>query len=313
MNINPAEMLTSPDCDLMRYMRKSVYGLLFAGIVVLSAGWTNALANTSFDGISLHSSYMESGVFKLTNGVYQEQVVPGAASYLTIRVTDKTVVGKLDNRGVALLILSIDPGGSGTFYELKVLSDEDGNRQEIVSRFLGDRIKIEELAITDNFISIAWRGRAAGEPMTGTGLLTRKTFLLQGWNLQEISSVSERVEERKNDCADNIALTDRLWTWKKSEYNNDTSAEPPETQSYTLKLLPDGNVAAKVDCNRGGGVYRVDGNKLSIDITHTTRAYCADSLDSVFLKDVQEISSYFFRDDTLYLELKYDSGVIFFE
>ena len=216
-------MLTYPNYDMMRYMRKTVYSLLFSAFFVLFAGWTEALANTSFDEIPLHSSRVKSGFFQLTNGVYQEPASPGSASLLTIRLTER------------------------------------------------DR------------------------------------------NLQEVSCVNEQVADQKNDRTDSLVLLDRLWTWKKSVYNNDTSAEPPKTQSYTLRLLPDGTVAAQVDCNRGGGIYRVDGNKLTIEITHTTRAFCADSLDSVFLRDVQGISSYFFRDDTLYFELKYDSGVMFFQ
>ena len=96
-------------------------------------------------------------------------------------------------------------------------------------------------------------------------------------------------------------------------YNNDTKVLPPNPDHYTLKLLPDGKVNIRADCNRGGGVYTLDGRKISIEITHTTRAACPPgSLEGRYIRDLNAAAIYFMKDDALYIDLKYDTGTMKF-
>ncbi len=45
----------------------------------------------------------------------------------------------------------------------------------------------------------------------------------------------------------------------------------------------------------------------------STRMACApDSLDTVFMRDLQRVVSFFLRNGRLYLELPYDSGTLKF-
>ena len=108
-------------------------------------------------------------------------------------------------------------------------------------------------------------------------------------------------------------LIGTTWKWQQTLYNNDTKAVPLNPEHYTLKLLPDGRINIRADCNRGGGVYILDGRKISIEVTHTTRAACPPgSLEQVYIRDLNAAAIYFMMDDALYIDLKYDTGTLKF-
>jgi heat shock protein HslJ len=111
----------------------------------------------------------------------------------------------------------------------------------------------------------------------------------------------------------NPILIGSEWKWQQSIYSNDTKAVPPNPGNYTLKLLPDGKVSIRADCNLGGGVYRLDESKISIEITHTTRAACPpESLEQNYIRDLNAAAIYFFKADVLYIDLKHDTGTMKF-
>jgi len=104
-----------------------------------------------------------------------------------------------------------------------------------------------------------------------------------------------------------------LWKWQQTLYNNDTKAVPHTPENYTLKLFPDGKVSIRVDCNVGGGIYRLDGSGISIEITHTTRAACPPgSLEQTYIRDLNAAAVYFMKGDSMYIDLKYDTGTMKF-
>jgi len=103
------------------------------------------------------------------------------------------------------------------------------------------------------------------------------------------------------------------WFWLQSQYNNDTQNSPPKMDRYTLTLQPDGKVNIRADCNRGGGTYALDGNKIAITITHTTRAACIpDSLEQSFIRDLNGVAGWFLKDGDLYMDIKHDTGTMKF-
>jgi heat shock protein HslJ len=76
-----------------------------------------------------------------------------------------------------------------------------------------------------------------------------------------------------------------------------------------LKLLPDGKVNIRADCNLGGGVYKLRGNEISIQITHTTRAACPpESLEQSYIQDLNTAGRYHVEDEFLYIGLKNETG-----
>jgi len=112
---------------------------------------------------------------------------------------------------------------------------------------------------------------------------------------------------------DAAGIVDVEWKWVASRYSNNTEARPADPARYRLRLQPDGTLRARVDCNQGGGVYRVSGRSIVIEVTHSTMAACEPgSLDRAFLRDLGSAAIYFMREGSLYLDLKYDTGTMEF-
>lgn len=104
-----------------------------------------------------------------------------------------------------------------------------------------------------------------------------------------------------------------VWKWQGTRYNDDTKAEPPESDRYTILLMPEGHLSVQIDCNAGGGHYTLDGSALTLKVTHTTMAACPPgSLADRFMKDLAAARIAFLRDGDLYLDLMYDSGTMKF-
>ena len=103
------------------------------------------------------------------------------------------------------------------------------------------------------------------------------------------------------------------WRWDRTIYNNDTRTAPSGNEKYTLELLPDGRVSIRADCNLGGGNYDLNGSRISIEITHTTMAACPEgSLEKPYIRDLNSAAVFFIKGESLYLDLKYDTGTMHF-
>ena len=109
-------------------------------------------------------------------------------------------------------------------------------------------------------------------------------------------------------------FTGVVWKWQQTRYNNDQQSVPDDPSGFTVTFNTDGTLNIRADCNRVGGTYLLEGKKLAIDLTHSTRAMCPpDSLDEAFKKDLGAAVIYFFKDGFLYLDLKYDTGTMKFD
>jgi heat shock protein HslJ len=104
----------------------------------------------------------------------------------------------------------------------------------------------------------------------------------------------------------------KTWQWVSTvtPVEKITVAAP---ERYTILLQEDGNVRARFDCNKGGGKFTLSGGKLSFGPLISTRMACPpDTQDALFMRDLQRVSSFFVKNDELYLELPMDSGTMRF-
>lgn len=108
------------------------------------------------------------------------------------------------------------------------------------------------------------------------------------------------------------AIMNRTWQWEATTTPVDTIAvAAPER--YTLRLGPDGRAQIRFDCNRGVGAFEITPGSLSFGPLMSTRMACPpDSQDSVFMRDLQRVVSFFTSEGRLYLELLDDSGTMRF-
>ena len=112
---------------------------------------------------------------------------------------------------------------------------------------------------------------------------------------------------------ESIEIMDMEWKWQHTLYNNDTKTIPNDPSRYTITFEPGGKFNIRADCNRGGGNFSVEGNRIAIQAPYTTRAMCPpDSLEKEFLKSLSAARIYFLHEGDLYLDLKYDTGTMKF-
>jgi heat shock protein HslJ len=281
--------------------------LLLTVLLHLGCGLTSTenLPDINFDKIVFLSSRTQSGNVQLVNGEYHGPAGPGSAAETLVKLTDARAFGKLGGKEAGAVILSTDPGGSGTFYDLALLIKGPQGWINQDSTFLGDRIKIHSLTVADEAIVVDLTTQGPGDPMCCPTLRVVQRFVLRE---NRLVKASEEVRGEADQMLIGI-----VWKWQQSLYNNDTKAVPTNPGNYTLKLLPDGKVSIRADCNLGGGVYRLDGSKVSIEITHTTRAACPpESLEQKYIRDLNAAAIYFFKADVLYIDLNYDTGTMKF-
>ena len=106
-------------------------------------------------------------------------------------------------------------------------------------------------------------------------------------------------------------ITGVVWKWHQTLYNNDQKSVPPDPSHYTVTFNPNGTLNIRADCNRGGGTFSTEGKRISIEVTHTTRAMCPpESLEQTFIKDLDASNIFFFSDGNLYIDLKYHKGTM---
>jgi heat shock protein HslJ len=91
---------------------------------------------------------------------------------------------------------------------------------------------------------------------------------------------------------------------------------PAMCDSFTMAFGKDGQVAAKLDCNRGTGPWRAEpaagssSGSITIGPLATTRMMCPpDPVGDRLARDVDTLRSYRLQDGRLYLMLPADAGV----
>ena len=255
--------------------------------------------------LTYQSSWVQSGSVTLSDGEYREATAPGAASEVVVRLTDKQAVGAVGGQLVGAAVLVSDPGGSGTFYDLALLGFGPEGWENVDTELLGDRIEVHSVAIADDRIVLELTTHAPGDPMCCPTRQETRRFAVDGGRLRLVSE--------EGPAAAPETIVGIVWKWQETLFNDDTRTAPPQPEHYTLTLQRDGNIAVRADCNRGGGVYLVDGSQISIEVTHTTRAMCPpESLDTVFLRDLNRAAIFVLEAGHLYIDLEYHTGTMKF-
>jgi heat shock protein HslJ len=250
------------------------------------------------------SEWTQSGVAPLVNGEYREQAAPGSATETIVLLSPWIAFGELNGEPAAAAILITDPGGSGTFYDLAVVVERDGQPVNVASTPLGDRVQINSLSIENNQIVVDMITHGADDPMCCPTQQVVRTYELRGEDLVDTSS------HEGEGGSDVVGV---VWKWEKLEESNDNTVVVDDPDRYNLEFLADGQLRLKADCNNGNGTYEVAGNQITINVMAVTMAMCPpDSLSDQYLKDLGEVVSYLIQDGKLALALKYDSGIMTF-
>lgn len=171
--------------------------LLFIGCVISFGGAKTHEAKivpaTASD--PLNAIYIVEGQeIRLVEGRSEIESAPGSASKVITSVFGKPVYGNIDGEGDAdaALILTYDPGGSGTFYYVAVALNANGFYLGTRAILLGDRVVPQNISVRNGVIVVNYANRAIGEPMaTPPSVATSKYLVLERNVLKEIPSPTE--------------------------------------------------------------------------------------------------------------------------
>lgn len=137
--------------------------------------------NTVLANMTYQSEYTQDGTATLVDGVYAEPAAPGSASSTTVTLLPQyTAVGELNGQPAAAVILATDPGGSGTFVDLAVVTDVDGVPTNVATTNLGDRVEVQSVTIANNQIAVDMLTAGPDDPMCCPSQEVVQTYELQG-------------------------------------------------------------------------------------------------------------------------------------
>lgn len=154
-------------------MRKSlliaisvIVAALAVGVVtiVFRAGHTAKAPQSPADNLAVT---IDNQTFTLVDGLAEQPAAPGSAAKNILRVVGEPVSGDVsaDGKPHTALLLSNDPGGSGTFYYAVLAVDDGGTWKATNALPLGDRIKPEGIEFTGGRFVYRFLERTPGQPM----------------------------------------------------------------------------------------------------------------------------------------------------
>jgi heat shock protein HslJ len=276
-----------------------------------------SLTQEALENAIYQSEWPADGLAQLSGGEYREPIVEGSATELVILLHD-TVFGDLDGDGApdAAVILITNPGGSGTFYELAAVLNQNGEPQHIASASLGDRAQIRAFSIQAGQITVEMVTHGPDDPLCCPTQIVRNTYALQGDALVELESqVLGVVEENKGALPPELLGVTWRW-WGLVEIEPASQSLVPHPENYSLLLQPDGSLSIQADCNMASGSYNSapEGKVLSIALGPATMAFCGEeSLDQQFLDLFNSVNGYDIEDGRLVLNLQDGAGKLIFD
>ena len=154
---------------------------MFRSIIVLLAAGLTACGvmqaeDATYRGILDEPVTLDNGHFR------GEAYVAGGASAPNVLLLDKPRArGDLngDGRDEIAVLLAADLGGSGTFIYLAVLEQRGGQLVNLTTRLLGDRVRVDSLAIDSGRIEAAMREFGPDDPMCCPSQVGRHRWALQ--------------------------------------------------------------------------------------------------------------------------------------
>ena len=105
------------------------------------------------------------------------------------------------------------------------------------------------------------------------------------------------------------------WQLVKFQGGDEKTLVPDDRAKYTIQFNADNSVSARIDCNRGRGIWKSPGlNQLQLGPLALTRAMCPPgSLHDQLVKHWEYVRSYLIKDGHLFLSLMADGGIYEFE
>jgi heat shock protein HslJ len=268
-----------------------------------TTAWAEGELRESLRNMTYPSEWTRSGQAPLVGGIYTEPAAPDSAANIVIRLTDSVAIGRIGDQTMAALVIVTDPGGSGVFFDLYLMRQRE-NRWSIVDRArLGDRIRVNRIEIERGLMEIDLTAHSPGDGTCCPTERKRVHYALQGERLVNVTAPAENTPS---------PIEGPVWAWQYTLRVDGSRTTPTESEHYTLRLGPDGQLDVRADCNRAGGRYKLDGASLMLSVTHSTMAACPpESLDRQFLADIAAVIEWHVEGTRLRMNLTGGGTMVF--
>lgn len=249
--------------------------------------------------------YTESGEAALQDGEYREPVVEGSSAEAIILLTDHVACTELeDGTRAAVGVLVSSTGGSGVFYDLALVVEQEGEAVNVATTMIGDRIRVTHLEFEGDEVIVEMITQGEDEPMCCPTEWARVSFGVVNGELLPISYETLGNVEAPE-------LIGIAWKWSEFQEMNDDLTVVDDPDNYTTTFKPDDSISIQADCNAGGGNYQASEGSISIQIMTMTMAACdADSRSEEFVDLLNQAVSYIIEGGYLYLSLPMDGGIL---
>jgi hypothetical protein len=147
-----------------------------------------ALSVEALKNAEYRSEYAREGRARLVNGVHVEKESPNSETALRMSLGDTMATGDLNGDGVAdaAVVLVSDPGGSGTFYELAAILNQDGKPNHVASALLGDRVRILAMTTKEGQVTVRMVTQGPNDPMGNPTLEVTYRYKLKDGKLVRV-------------------------------------------------------------------------------------------------------------------------------
>jgi len=150
------------NCCCVEVLKKSVVGL-FAGLLVLLGGCQSPSKKedtTKLKNMTLQIKDLSDKPVKLVDGVFK-------GDHLSVYVVDAATANfNDDGLSDGVVVVALNSGGSGMFRILCLVYDNGIEKVQVDQALLGDRIKITNLSVDGDLVTIEYLDRAKGQPLS---------------------------------------------------------------------------------------------------------------------------------------------------
>jgi len=159
----------------------AVLCMISATVTLAKSGGSAAAQLDQYATDPLNATYLIEGrAVHLIDGSREVAAALGSATKIRTAVLGQPVYGDIDGDGDkdAALLLTHDPGGSGTFYYVAAAISLNGRYQATNTVLLGDRIAPMDITIRSGTVVVKFADRRLEEPMSTAPSVNRTTVII---------------------------------------------------------------------------------------------------------------------------------------
>ncbi|MCB0194290.1 MAG: WG repeat-containing protein, partial [Anaerolineae bacterium] len=177
-----------------------VFSFIATGVAVAytpAAQTETELSEEDLANAEYPSEWAAYGTVQLTDGAFTESADDNATTDLTITLGETIAYGDINDDGLedAVVVLVTNPSGSGTFFDIVAVLNDQGQPQPVAVKAMGDRIEINAITIDSGEISVDMVSHGPEDPQCCPSVEITRTFTLQADTLVQVGKLVPYSED----------------------------------------------------------------------------------------------------------------------